>query len=145
MPDPSILVTTASATDPGLAPPDGATLYALEPVPNLAGAVDWAVEGPRIRDDLVRRVGALGYPVTDVVVERTTDPPRWAAAGLEHGTPFSLAHRFFQSGPFRTPNVDRRVPGLVLVGMGTVPGVGIPMVLLSGRLAADRVDTWSRG
>ena len=143
MPEPSLLVTTASVTDATMAPTGGATLYALEPVPNLDGAVDWAAEAPRARDDLVRRVGALGYPVTDVVVERLTDPSRWAAAGLERGTPFSLAHRFFQSGPFRTPNVDRRVPGLVLVGMGTVPGVGIPMVLLSGRLAADRVDTWS--
>jgi phytoene desaturase len=89
-------------------------------------------------------LGELGYPVADVVVERCTDPPRWAAQGLERGTPFSLAHRFFQSGPFRTPNVDLRVPGLVLVGMGTVPGVGIPMVLLSGSLAADRVDAWGR-
>jgi phytoene desaturase len=59
---------------------------------------------------------------------------------LERGTPFSLAHRFFQTGPFRPRNVDARVPGLVLAGMGTVPGVGVPMVLLSGRLAADRVD-----
>jgi phytoene desaturase len=43
--------------------------------------------------------------------------------------------------------VDRRIPGLVFTGMGTVPGVGIPMVLISGRLAADRVDEWagSRG
>jgi phytoene desaturase len=144
MPDPSLLVTTASVTDATLAPADGVTLYALEPVPNLDGGVDWSVEASRAGNELVRRVGDLGYPVSDVVVERVTDPPRWAAAGLERGTPFSLAHRFFQSGPFRTPNVDRRVPGLVLVGMGTVPGVGIPMVLLSGRLAADRVDTWSR-
>jgi phytoene desaturase len=90
-------------------------------------------------------VGDWGYPVTDVVVERCTDPAGWAAQGLERGTPFGLAHRFFQSGPFRTPNVERRVPGLVLAGMGTVPGVGIPMVLLSGRLAADRVDAWGRG
>ncbi len=76
----------------------------------------------------------------DVVVDHFIDPARWARDGLERGTPFALAHRFFQSGPFRTANVDRRVPGLVLVGMGTVPGVGIPMVLLSGRLAADRVE-----
>ena len=74
------------------------------------------------------------------MLEQFTDPPGWAAMGLERGTPFSLAHRFFQSGPFRPRNVDPRIPGLVLVGMGTVPGVGIPMVLLSGGLAAARVD-----
>jgi phytoene desaturase len=144
MPDPSILVTSATATDPGLAPDGGTTLYALEPVPNLAGPLDWAVEGPRAQADLRARVGELGYPVDDVVVERFLDPPAWAAQGLERGTPFSLAHQFFQSGPFRTRNVDDRVPGLVLVGMGTVPGVGIPMVLVSGQLAADRVEAWGQ-
>jgi phytoene desaturase len=140
MPDPSILVTTATVTDPTLAPDGGTTLYVLEPVPNLDGAIDWAADGPAIRADLISRVGKLGYPVDDVEVEHFLDPAGWAAQGLERGTPFALAHRFFQSGPFRTSNVDRRVPGLVLVGMGTVPGVGIPMVLLSGRLAADRVE-----
>ena len=144
MPDPSILVTSATATDPSVAPEGGTTLYALEPVPNLAGSVDWTVEGPRAHADLRARVGRLGYPVDDVVVERFLDPPAWAARGLEQGTPFSLAHQFFQSGPFRTRNVDDRIPGLVLVGMGTVPGVGIPMVLVSGRLAADRVEAWAR-
>ena len=58
---------------------------------------------------------------------------------MARGTPFSAAHTFFQSGPFRTPNTDPRAPGLVFAGSGTVPGIGIPMVLLSGRLAADRV------
>jgi phytoene desaturase len=140
MPDPSILVTAATVTDPSLAPDGGTTLYVLEPVPNLDGAVAWDTAGAETRGDLVARVGALGYPVDDIELEAFIDPPGWAARGLERGTPFALAHQFFQSGPFRTPNVDRRVPGLVLVGMGTVPGVGIPMVLLSGRLAADRVE-----
>jgi phytoene desaturase len=45
-----------------------------------------------------------------------------------------------QSGPFRPPNVDHRMPGLVFVGSSTVPGVGVPMVLISGRLAAQRVE-----
>jgi phytoene desaturase len=140
MPDPSILVTAATVTDPTLAPAGGTTLYVLEPVPNLDGAVDWPADGPGVRADLITRVGELGYPVDDIELEEFVDPTTWAARGLERGTPFALAHRFFQSGPFRTSNVDQRVPGLVLVGMGTVPGVGIPMVLLSGRLAADRVD-----
>jgi phytoene desaturase len=140
MPDPSILVTSASASDPSLAPDGSTTLFALEPAPNLDGRVDWAAERPRLRDELADRVGDLGYPVDDVMVERLTDPRDWEAQGLERGTPFALAHRFFQTGPFRPGNVDRRIPGLVFTGMGTVPGVGIPMVLISGRLAADRVE-----
>jgi phytoene desaturase len=140
MSDPSILVSLPTVSDPGLAPPESTVVYGLEPVPNLDAPLDWRVEGPRLRDDLVGRIGALGYPVDDVVVERFRDPSDWAASGLERGTPFALAHRFFQSGPFRPRNVDPRIPGLVLVGMGTVPGVGIPMVLLSGGLAAARVD-----
>jgi phytoene desaturase len=59
---------------------------------------------------------------------------------MERGTPFALSHRFTQTGPFRPSNVERRAPGLVLAGSGTRPGVGVPLVLLSGRLAADRVE-----
>lgn len=144
MPDPSILVSSPTVTDAALAPPGGSVLYALEPVPNLDGKIDWEATGPRAREDLLARLGALGYPVDDIAVEQFSDPIAWETLGYERGTPFSLAHRFFQSGPFRTKNVDQRIPGLVLVGMGTVPGVGIPMVLLSGHLAAERVDALTR-
>lgn len=139
MPDPSILVTLHSRDEPSLAPPGCSTLYVLEPAPNLDGRVDWRAERPRVRDELAARVAALGYP-TDVEVEALDDPLDWERMGMERGTPFALAHRFFQTGPFRPANVDRRAPGLVFVGSGTVPGVGIPMVLLSGRLAAERVE-----
>ena len=144
MPDPSILVTSPSHTEPALAPSGCTSLYVLEPVPNLDGRLDWTVERGHLKHDLARRVKALGYP-TDVEVERFTDPLDWEQQGMERGTPFSLAHLFRQTGPFRPDNLDRRVPGLVLVGSGTVPGVGVPMVLLSGRLAAERVDEIARG
>ena len=63
--------------------------------------------------------------------------------GLHLGTPFALAHTFRQSGPFRPGNLDRRVPGLFFAGSGTQPGVGIPMVLVSGKLAAQRVQEYA--
>ncbi len=127
-------------TDQNLAPAGGHVLYALEPVPNLDGRMDWTAERSQVRNSLVARLVDLGYPATHVVTERFIDPLDWEAMGMARGTPFALSHRFLQSGPFRPANVDRRVPGLVLVGSGTVPGVGVPMVLVSGRLAADRVE-----
>ena len=80
-------------------------------MPNLDGKVNWARDGERLADDLKRRIGQLGYP-TDVVVERSFDPLDWEAMGLERGTPWSLSHTLFQSGPFRPGNVDRACAGL---------------------------------
>ncbi|HWI34659.1 MAG TPA: FAD-dependent oxidoreductase, partial [Lapillicoccus sp.] len=82
-----------------------------------------------------------GYP-TDVVTEELVTPLEWQAMGMAAGTPFALAHTFFQTGPFRPSNVERRMPGLTFAGSGTVPGVGVPMVLISGRLAAERVRSY---
>jgi phytoene desaturase len=144
MPDPSMLVTSPTFSDPTLAPEGRSTMYVLEPTPNLDGKVDWVARRESFKEALVGRVAALGYP-TDAEVERFVDPLHWERQGMERGTPFALAHNFFQTGPFRPNNVDRRVPGVVFVGSGTVPGVGVPMVLLSGRLAAERVDEMALG
>jgi phytoene desaturase len=143
MPDPSILVTMHSLDDPSLAPPGCSTLYALEPVPNLDGRIDWTRTRDVAAARLRRQVADAGYPV-DVVTEQVYDPLDWEAQGMARGTPFGLAHTFRQTGPFRPGNVDRRVPGLVFVGSSTVPGVGVPMVLVSGKLAAARVRAMER-
>ncbi|MEJ5255865.1 MAG: phytoene desaturase family protein, partial [Acidimicrobiales bacterium] len=140
MPAPSMLVTVPSLDEPELAPAHGHTLYVLEPVPNLDGRVDWLRERERVRADLHARLASLGYP-TDIEVDSLVDPLDWERQGMERGTPFALSHTFFQTGPFRPANVDRRAPGLVFTGSGTVPGVGVPMVLLSGKLAAERVSS----
>lgn len=142
MPDPSRLVTVPTVSDPTAAPEGCSTLYVLEPVPHTGSGIDWARESGPMRERLHAFLGANGYP-TDVVQERLVTPDDWAAQGMHLGTPFALAHTFTQSGPFRASNIDRRVPGLVLAGSGTTPGVGIPMVLISGKLAAERVDAYA--
>lgn len=147
MGDPSILVTVHSLDEPSLVPHrddglDRHSLYVLEPVPNLDGTIDWTRERDRLHDSLQQRLRAMGYPVGagDIEVEAFLDPTDWERQGMERGTPFALSHRFLQTGPFRPNNVTKHAPGLVFVGSGTLPGVGVPMVLISGKLAAERVD-----
>ena len=144
MKDPSRFVAVPSLHDRGAAPAGHQSLYVLEPVPNLrVGRVDWSAETPRLRERLLSFLDAAGYGAAGgagIVTEQLVTPIDWQAQGLEAGTPFALAHTFGQTGPFRPRNVDRRVPGLVFAGSGTTPGVGIPMVLISGKLAARRVE-----
>lgn len=85
-----------------------------------------------------------GYP-SEVVVEELVTPLEWQDRGMAAGTPFALAHTFAQTGPFRPANTTRHLPGLVFAGSSTVPGVGVPMVLISGKLAAERVGQYLRG
>lgn len=139
MRDASRLVTMPSLDDDTAAPEGCSTLYVLEPVPNLqAATIDFAKETPRLRDRLLTFLDEHGYS-TDIVTERLVGPQEWAEQGMAAGTPFALAHTFAQTGPFRPPNTERRRPGMVFAGSGTVPGVGVPMVLISGKLAAERV------
>jgi phytoene desaturase len=142
MSDPSLLVTRPTATDPGLAPAGRELVSVLAPCPNLAtGPIDWRRVGPAYADDLLRVLEARGLTgLTDSVeVSRLVTPADWAEAGLAAGTPFSLAHTLAQTGPFRPRNLVRGTANVVLAGCGTTPGVGVPPVLISGRLAAARI------
>ncbi len=144
MTDPSRLVTVPSLDAPGMAPAGHSVLYVLEPVPHLGADIDWTTERGPARERLHHFLAANGYPA-DIVTERLITPADWAAQGMAMGTPFSLAHTFGQTGPFRPANVEPRVPGVFFAGSGTTPGVGVPMVLISGELAASRVRDYLGG
>lgn len=143
MSDPSFLVTSPSRTDPSLAPAGHASYYTLFPTPNLdhAPPIDWASFGPRYRDSMVAAMQARGLDGFDdaTVVEHLVTPADWEAMGLAAGAPFAAAHTFAQTGPFRPGTLDPRIANLVRCGSGVQPGVGVPMVLVSGKLAADRI------
>lgn len=145
MTDPSFLVTLPTLTDPSLAPAGRHTYYALFPTPNLhsgpSAARLWDDGGARYRDEIVETMQARGYPGFGAAIEceHVVTPADWQAQGLAAGAPFAAAHSFGQTGPFRASTLDRRVENLVFCGSNTQPGVGVPMVLVSGRLAAARV------
>ncbi|MEO3873433.1 phytoene desaturase family protein [Nonomuraea sp. B12E4] len=136
-PDPSLLVTCPEPD--GEAAPDGhATLSVLEPAPNLLRG-GWHRLRPELEARLLGRMTELGYGDLAGAPRLVLDPPAWAARGHSAGTPFALDHRFTQTAWLRPSAVARRVPGLHFAGMYTAPGVGVPPVLISGRLAAERI------
>ncbi|OBA59366.1 phytoene dehydrogenase [Mycobacterium sp. 1100029.7] len=142
MRDPSLLVTRPTVSDPSLAPDGRDLLYVLAPAPNLARAdIDWSRRGAAYADTLLDTVQDRLLPGVraDAEVLGLVTPSDWARQGMAAGTPFALAHTFAQTGPFRPANTVRGIPNAVLAGSSTVPGVGVPTTLISGRLAADRI------
>jgi len=141
MSDPSILVTVPSKDDPALAPAGKSSYYVLFPTPNLSADIDWEKIGPRYRDEMIKSLEDRGYTgFGDAIeVEQLTTPLDWKNQGMEQGAPFASAHTFFQTGPFRPKNLAKGFENIVFAGSGTQPGVGVPMVLISGRLAAERI------
>ncbi len=141
MSDPSLLVTVPTYDDKDLAPAGKSSYYILFPTPNLTADIDWKIEGPRYRDRMIATMEARGYVGfgDSIETEHLTTPLDWQAQGMEAGAPFASAHTFFQTGPFRPKNLAKGFENVVFAGSGTQPGVGVPMVLISGRLAAERI------
>jgi len=83
-----------------------------------------------------------GYEIDQIDCEIMLDPIDWQDQKMYQGTPFSLSHTFLQSGPFRLKNYSKQLPGVFFAGTATTPGVGIPMVIESGRLSAQKVKEY---
>ncbi|WP_280434144.1 phytoene desaturase family protein [Nocardia carnea] len=152
MSDPSLLLTRPALSDPGLYVTRDGVRYEpfslLAPCPNLDSApLDWAGMGRAYLRELLSVLEARGYHriTSEFVVDRLDTPATWRDQGMIAGTPFSAAHLFRQTGPFRSRNFPRGSENVVLAGCGTTPGVGVPTALLSGKLAAQRIVGENRG
>lgn len=144
--DPSWFLTVPTRSDPHLAPLGGEVAFQLLPAPNLQETakghrIDWDARAEQELTEAVKRMEAAGYgPVHEAIVaSEVVTPADWAQQGMAAGTPFAASHHFRQTGPFRPANVAPKVGGVVFSGSSTTPGVGVPMVLVSGKLAAERV------
>ncbi len=133
----SLYVHRPTATDASFAPAGCESFYVLCPVPNLQADIDWAVEGPRLRD---RIVAALGSTILPGLAETITAEFIMTPRDFKHdylsvnGAGFSVAPLFRQSAWFRFHNRAEGIRNLFLVGAGTHPGAGLPGVLCSAKV-----------
>lgn len=133
----SLYLHRPSATDGSVAPPGRDTFYALCPVPNLEGGIDWASGAEARRKAIERRLEESLLPGLSrrIVVSHVTTPTDFRDDyGSEHGAGFGLEPVLTQSAWFRPHNKSPSIEGLYLVGAGTHPGAGLPGVLSSARI-----------
>lgn len=150
IPDPaSLYVCMPSATDPAVAPEGHENLFVLVPVPadvslgsgGLDGAGDRVVE--RAADAAIAQIAAwAGIPdlAERVVVRRTVGPEDFATDfNAWRGGALGPAHTLRQSAFFRPGDASKKVEGLLYAGCSTIPGIGLPMCLISAELVVKRL------
>ncbi len=149
-PDPaSIYVCAPGNTDPGVAPEDHENLFVLVPVPadpsmgrgGEDGTGSEAVE--RIADAAIAQISTW-TGVSDladrIILRRTVGPGDFASDLLAwSGGALGPAHTLKQSAMFRGRNSSKHVDGLVYAGASTIPGVGLPMCMISAEVALKRL------
>ncbi|HEY3291979.1 MAG TPA: phytoene desaturase family protein [Anaerolineae bacterium] len=143
--EPSVYIAAPSRTDPNVAPPDGDSLLALVPVGHIdeRRPQDWPALQQRAREAVYKRLAQLG--LTDVrertLFEETFTPTDYRdQLNLVKGAAFGLSHNFMQVGYLRPHNRHARYGNLYFVGASTHPGTGLPIVLLSAKLVAERIN-----
>ncbi len=122
--------------------PEGCeNVFILCPVPDLRYKKDWSDKeelAGTIIEDLSNRTG---FDITNnTMVRITLAPDDWAhMLNLYKGSGLGLAHGMNQVGAFRPRNKDEKLSNLYYVGASTVPGTGLPMVIISSKLVLERM------
>ncbi len=142
-PDPTCYVCAPSVTDPTVAPEGGEALYVLVHTPFLRKHHDWKKMFPEYRRvilEKLRRTAGLELE-PEIVTEAALTPQdihdRYAVLD---GAIYGIASHGRWTGAFKPSNRSRDFRGLYLAGGAAHPGPGMPMVLMSGWIAADALD-----
>ena len=141
--DPSIYIQNAVVTDETVAPKGKSTLYILVPVPNNMSGIDWSEKAGPFRDMVLNMVAdKLG--VKDIweyiEEERMITPADWERdIHVYKGATFNLGHQLSQMLVFRPRNKFEELDQCWLVGGGTHPGSGLPIILESARITANGI------
>jgi phytoene desaturase len=140
--DPSFYVQNASVTDPSLAPAGHSTLYVLVPVSHQHPNIDWSSERDRYRQVALRQLSKLGIHDIEkrIRFERVVTPVEWEnKVGIYRGATFNLAHNLGQMLHLRPQNRFEEFEQMYLVGGGTHPGSGLPVIFESAKISAQLV------
>jgi diapolycopene oxygenase len=143
-PDPTCYLAATTCTEPGTAPPGGEALYVLVHAPYLRPHHDWNAMLPAYRRvilEKLKRTGQMPDLESRIVFERTLTPQDiHDRYHVLDGAIYGLASHGKFLGAFKPGNRSPDLRGLYLAGGAAHPGPGMPMVLMSGWIAADTLD-----
>ncbi len=140
----SIYISKTSKTDK-TAPEDKENIFVLVPLP--AGISLSDQEQEVVADEYLEQVKATtGVDLKGRTVSRTLFGPDQFASKYNawESTMLGPSHKLFQSAIFRTPNKSKKVKNLFYVGASTVPGIGVPMCLISAQLVRERINKFTQ-
>ena len=148
-PDPTCYLASTAITDPTSAPAGGDALYVLVHTPYLRPHHDWTKMFPAYRQvilDKLKRTAGLTDIEDRIVFESALTPldihNRYRVL---NGAIYGISSHGTFNGAFKPANKSRELDGLYLAGGAAHPGPGMPMVMMSGWIAADTLDQQSRG
>jgi phytoene desaturase len=141
---PNFYIHAPVRMDPSAAPTGGDTLYVAVPVGSInpLQPQDWPALQARARSFILDRLAQLGMPdlAEHIKVELSFDPRDWQGRyNLTRGSAHGLSHKLTQMAYFRPHNRHKHYRNLYFVGASTHPGTGVPTVLVSARLTAQRI------
>lgn len=138
--DPSMYVQNACVTDPSLAPEGMSTLYLLVPVTHRHPNVDWRREAAAFREKTLDQLEKIGLPgVRDRIrYEKMVTPDDWQDDyEIYRGATFNLSHDLGQMLHMRPHNRFEDLDSCYLVGGGTHPGSGLPVIYSSAKITSQ--------
>ncbi|MGI9459543.1 MAG: phytoene desaturase family protein, partial [Pirellulales bacterium] len=138
--DPSMYVQNASVTDPSLAPPGMSTLYVLIPVSHKHPNINWEKEAPAFREVAINQLEKIGIENVRprIRYEKMITPDDWQEDyAIYRGATFNLSHDLNQMLHMRPHNRFEDIDGMYLVGGGTHPGSGLPVIYSSAKITTD--------
>jgi phytoene desaturase len=141
---PYYYVNVVSKHNPQCAPEGCESLFFVCPVPNLLYKPDWS-DGDRIVDSIIDDFGKrIQQDIRPEIISRTVfTPVEWEKRfNLYMGSGLGLSHNLMQIGAFRPSNKDEKFNNLFYVGASTVPGAGLPMAVISSKLAFERINNY---
>ena len=148
-PDPTCYLAATARTEPATAPPGGEALYVLVHTPYLRPHHDWKRMLPEYRRVILNKLKTTGKmpDIEDRIVFESALTPQdiHDRYRVLNGAIYGLASHGKWLGAFKPANRSRDVKGLYLAGGAAHPGPGMPMVLMSGWIAADALDRDAAG
>ncbi|MFN8238936.1 MAG: phytoene desaturase family protein [Chitinophagales bacterium] len=138
---PYYYVNASSKSNPDCAPDGCENLFILCPVPDRRYKNDWS-DREQLADTILKDMSErIGY---DLIANRVTQtiyaPDDWERMfNLYKGSGLGLAHGLNQVAAMRPKNKDEEFNNLYYVGASTVPGTGLPIVVIGSKLVTERI------